>query len=469
MSSMDTFPPAVGTTLDGRFVVQRVLGSGGMGVVLQAEHLGLRRRVAVKLLRPDFLRSPQVIHRFLREARAVATLKSEHVVDVLDAGLLWSKVPYFVMEHLSGIDLGTMVQRFGPRDVEDVIHYALQTLEALAEAHRLGVIHRDLKPTNLFLTTREDDSGFVKVLDFGVSKLVGWGVTADGIVTRHGTVLGSPRYMSPEQIQDSSNADARSDIWSFGAVLHELLAGVPPFDEPNIASVIRTICRRPYELPGRDDLPPELRTILLTCLRKDPKDRHQSVEELAQAFQPLVRSAATQVSIDRILRRGASAAPPQVDDGRASLPSFTPISIDTTHPARRKRGPWRAVRTAIVAAAGLFAAFSLGRLGSDQPRPLTSPAAPAPAMTTPVQHSVVARKAPAPVTVDVRPAPSATASTPAPRRTIAASKKRRPISEPEPLAVPAAPSTASTLAFGELPPPPVRKIRKLDTDNPFVR
>ena len=455
MSSGNTFPPAVGTTLDGRFVVEGVLGSGGMGVVIAAQHLGLRRRVAIKLLRPDFLRSPTVVHRFLREARAVATLKSEHVVNVLDAGLLWSRIPYFVMEHLPGIDLGTLVQRFGPLDAQDVVHYGLQTLEALAEAHRAGVVHRDLKPTNLFLTTREDDSGFIKVLDFGVSKLEGWGVTEDGIVTRHGTILGSPRYMSPEQIQDSSKADARSDIWSFGAVLHELLAGEPPFDEATVAAVIRAICRRPYELPKRDDMLPELREILLRCLSKDKKDRFQSVEELARAFQPLARTPAAQVSIDRILRRAVSASPPRMVNGRASRPSITPITFDSTHPVFGSRRLWLAFGATFTTTGALIAAFSLGRLASDETRPAASPAPPAGAVTAiaPPAPTSLPPRAPEPRVVEVRETPPATTSAQLRRRTSATQKPPVIAGSEPPASVP--PTTnASNSSFRELPPHP---------------
>jgi serine/threonine-protein kinase len=193
-----------------------------------------------------------------------------------------------------------------------VVDYALQTLEALAEAHRQGIIHRDLKPRNLFLTTREDGSGLVKVLDFGVSKLVGWEVTNEGMVTKKGMVLGSPLYMSPEHIRDSSAVDQRTDLWSLGAVMHELLAGQAPFDRGGLGEVIRAVCAEPYRPPARADLPPELAAILACCLAKKRAERFEDAAALARAFQPLVTTAAAQVSVDRIVRSASSVAPPSL-------------------------------------------------------------------------------------------------------------------------------------------------------------
>ncbi len=281
-------------------------------MVVAAEHLALGRRVAIKLLKPELVGRADIEGRFLREARAIARLRSEHVVLVLDVGTLSTGIPYLVMEHLSGTDLGALVARRGPLSIGEVIEYALQTLEALAEAHRQGIVHRDLKPTNLFLATREDGSACVKVLDFGVSKLIGWEVTGDGMVTKKGMVLGSPLYMSPEHIRDSSAVDARTDIWSLGAVMHELLTGQAPFDRGGIAMVIRAVCAEPYRPPERADLPPELRAILVRCLAKRRSERFEDAAAVGRAFQPLVRTATAQVSVDRIVRRGSGAPPPAI-------------------------------------------------------------------------------------------------------------------------------------------------------------
>jgi serine/threonine-protein kinase len=285
-----------------------------MGVVIAAEHLALGRRVAIKLLKPELVGRGDIEGRFLREARAIARLRSEHVILVLDVGTLSTGIPYFVMEHLSGTDLGALVVKRGPLPIGEVVEYSLQTLEALAEAHRQGIVHRDLKPSNLFLTTREDGSACVKVLDFGVSKLVGWEVTGDGMVTKKGMVLGSPLYMSPEHIRDSSSVDARTDIWSLGAVMHELLTGKAPFDRGGLPMVIRAVCAEAYRPPEREDLPPEFREILVRCLAKKRTDRFDDAAALGRAFQPLVRTATAQVSVDRIVRRGSGAPPPGVGE-----------------------------------------------------------------------------------------------------------------------------------------------------------
>jgi serine/threonine-protein kinase len=245
-------------------------------------------------------------------------LKSEHVVGILDVGTLPSGIPYFVMEHLTGRDLKLRLQEHGPLSIAEVLDYVLQALEAIAEAHRHGIVHRDLKPENLLLTTREDDSDFIKVLDFGTLKLRGTDLTLNQTVTRRGTPLGSPIYMSPEQIRDASEVDARSDIWSLGVVMHELLTGEPPFQGQFLAEIIGEVCGGDYALPAREDLPLELAEILMKCLQKEADDRFQSVEELAHAFLPIIRTVASQVSIERILRLPSSAPPriemPEPDD-----------------------------------------------------------------------------------------------------------------------------------------------------------
>jgi eukaryotic-like serine/threonine-protein kinase len=473
MPSFGEFPPVRGTKLDGRFVVEETLGTGGMGVVVAAKHLGLRRLVAVKLLRPDFARSPEVVTRFLREARAAARLRSEHVVTVLDVGTLDTEAPYFVMEYLPGTDLGRLVQKQGPLEIDDVVDYSLQMLEALGEAHRAGIVHRDLKPPNLFLTTREDGSGCIKVLDFGVSKLIGWEVTDDGVVTRQGMALGSPLYMSPEQIRDASRVDARTDIWSLGAVMHELLTGRPPFPYQELPRVIRAICSERYHLPERSDIPDELFEILFQCLRKDRKERFQDVEELAQAFEPLVRSAGAQVSLERILRKRNSAPPParstpipepSLVSTRPELPSVTPMERDTPPPAPiPKRSPFFVGVRAGVIVGIVWTAFVLGQRFTHDERP-PAPAAnlvnalPVAAPTPPVAAPPVA-------TVAVTSTPVAPLPRPRPRRT------RGPATKTVVPALSPPPMPASDAATGPVGPPrdPFRKLRPLDTENPFVK
>jgi serine/threonine-protein kinase len=404
MSFWERFPPAPGTKLDGRFVVEHELGRGGTSVVLAAQHLGLGRRVAVKLLRPEVVASADLEGRFLQEAQAISRFKSEHVVDVIEFGTLSSGIPYLVMEHLSGIDLGALVQKRGPLEIDDVVEYTLQTLEALVEAHRCGIVHRDLKPANLFLTTREDDSALIKVLDFGVAKLVGWEVTDDGVVTQQGMVLGSPHYVSPEHIQDASAVDARSDLWSVGAVMHEFLTGRPPFEAQQIPQVLRAIVTRPYVPPARDDLPVALAEILRGCLRKSRGSRFQSALQLASAFQPLVRTASAQVSIERILSMRSTTVPLDLqvenEDERLNLPSITPVESDTIPGGRFFGRPKRLVPAGIAIAFAVGGAVMLWRHVEDRP-PHAVP-------------TVAARVAPPPVpkpSVALTTAPKAVAST----------------------------------------------------------
>ncbi len=288
-----------GTLLDDRFCVQGRLGDGGMGIVIAAEHRALRQTVAIKLMRPEFCNSPDIVERFLREARAAAKLRSEHVAHVMDVDVLESGIPYFVMEYSPGVDLAKHLDRHGPLPVDQVLEYTLQALEAIAEAHRAGIVHRDLKPANLFLTTREDDSPMIKVLDFGISKSTEVGVTSK--LTKEGSMLGSPVYMSPEQIRDASSVDARTDIWSIGVLAYELLSGKPPFRGPSAQAVIASICTdEPRPLPPR--VPPELSRILSKCLAKRAEDRFQTVSELAVALAPLSNDPACRLSVGRILR-----------------------------------------------------------------------------------------------------------------------------------------------------------------------
>src|SRR6187549_2799480 len=217
-----------GELLAGKYRVEQVLGAGGMGYVVAAMHEQLGQRVAVKLLVPELCENEDSVTRFLREARAAVKIHSEHVARVLDVGELTNGSPYMVMEFLSGRDLAEELDLPGELEIEVAIDYVLQASEAVAEAHSLGLIHRDLKPANLFLTHRPDGSPLVKVLDFGISK-VSSPEAAQLSLTHTQAMMGSPLYMSPEQMRSSKDVDRRADIWSLGIILHELLAGDVPF------------------------------------------------------------------------------------------------------------------------------------------------------------------------------------------------------------------------------------------------
>lgn len=276
-----------GTVLAGKYRVERTLGVGGFGVVLAAVHEQLDERVAIKVLLPQAASHATAPSRFVREARAAAKIRSEHVARVKDVGTLEDGTPFMVMEYLEGEDLAALVKRAGGQPVGDVCEWVLQACEAIAEAHGLGIVHRDLKPANLFLTRRIDGAPCVKVLDFGISKLA-TEAGADKGMTGTAEVMGSPFYMSPEQMRSTRDVDARADVWALGTILFELLAGAPPFDGETMTGLIVAIMQEPPRDLGayRPDVPPPLRDAVLRCMQKDPSARWQDVLQLAQAIAP---------------------------------------------------------------------------------------------------------------------------------------------------------------------------------------
>jgi serine/threonine-protein kinase len=280
-----TAPVVEGEVLAGKYQVERTLGAGGMGIVVAARHLQLEERVAIKLLQPDALKDPGLIARFLREARAAAKIRSEHIARVYDVGTLESGAPYLVMEYLDGCDLDALVRRNGPLPPELAAEYALQTCEALAEAHALGIVHRDLKPANLFVTTRSDGSHVIKVIDFGISKIIS-GPDGRADITKTAEVRGSPLFMSPEQMRRPRDVDARSDIWSLGVTLYNLLSGAFPFYADSVLELCGMIFHdAPQPLRAkRPEIPPGLEAVVIRCLQKDPGHRFANIAELAAAI-----------------------------------------------------------------------------------------------------------------------------------------------------------------------------------------
>src|SRR5262245_30625239 len=220
-------PVQAGEIIARKYRIERVLGAGGMGVVVVARHIHLDGLVAIKLLRAEVGKDEKVVERFMREARMAAKIKSEHVARVSDVDILDSGEPYIVMEYLRGRDLASFAAASGPLDVEEAVDYVLQACDAIAEAHARGIVHRDLKPANLFLSQRPNGSLCVKVLDFGISKLSEQARVQQD-VTSTSTVLGSPMYMSPEQMRSSREVDGRTDIWSLGVTLYQLVTGELP-------------------------------------------------------------------------------------------------------------------------------------------------------------------------------------------------------------------------------------------------
>jgi serine/threonine-protein kinase len=309
-------PVREGEILAGKYRVERVLGMGGMGVVVAATHLDLLELRALKFMLPTALDNAEAVERFLREARAAARLRNEHVARIHDVGYLDNGAPYMVMEYLAGADLGTVLKQRGPLPAHEVALYAIQACAGLAEAHTSGIIHRDLKPANLFLTRRPDGTSCIKVLDFGISKVSGPG--SDFEMTKTHAVLGSPHYMSPEQMRSARNVDARSDVWSLGVILYKLTTGKAPFRGQNITELISAVLEGAPPPPSqlRAGLPTGLDAIIARCLARKPEARYQSVAELAAALMPYAPAGAG-AAPDPMARLLASVAP----ENRARLDS----------------------------------------------------------------------------------------------------------------------------------------------------
>ena len=298
---------AVGDVLAGKYRVDRILGEGGMGVVLSAMHLTLEERVAIKLMRQVALDHADGTARFLREARAAVRLKSDHVARVLDVGTLDTGAPYIVMEHLEGEDLAHVLARRGVLPVAEAIDLLLQACDAIAEAHVRGIIHRDLKPANLFVTQTREGAPLLKVLDFGISKVHALGDRPESM-TSSAVLLGSPLYMSPEQMKSSRDVGPQTDIWSLGVILYEALGGRVPFDEQTMGALMAKVLTEPppslSTLQGT--LPPPLVAAVERCLLKDPAQRYASVADFARDLAPFGgASAAVQLARITAMARGA--------------------------------------------------------------------------------------------------------------------------------------------------------------------
>jgi serine/threonine protein kinase len=359
--SLALSPVKVGEVLAGKYRVERVLGAGGMGIVVLARHVQLDQLVALKFLLAESLDKPKIVARFEQEARAVVKLRGEHVARVLDVGTMETGAPYIVMEYLEGEDLGQVLMRRGPLPIAEAVDYVLQTCEALAEAHGLGITHRDLKPGNLFLTTRVDGKSWLKVLDFGISKIAGG--REDLGLTATAEVVGSPKYMSPEQLRASRLADARSDIWSLGVILYELLTADVPFLAETLAHLCALVISEPPRplRTLRPDVPPGIEQIIAKCLEKDPNQRFQTVSDLAMALDPFVSHLQTSAA----QRVKAVAAGSSGSFSKVPVSSSNVVLGNSSHSAsigwgqtelkspEKSRGNWLAVIGVLIVALGV--------------------------------------------------------------------------------------------------------------------
>jgi eukaryotic-like serine/threonine-protein kinase len=331
---------AVGDVVGGRFRIDSILGTGGMGVVVAATHLELGHRVAIKFLRDEMVGSQTIVDRFLREARAVVHLRTEHVCRVTDVGRTTDGAPFIVMELLEGVDLQHVVAR-QPLPPQLAAAYVVQACVALAEAHAAGIIHRDLKPANLFVTRNASGAPLVEVLDFGIAKAVA--DTAAQLTHTQGA-LGSPGYMSPEQLRSARDVDTRTDIWALGVTLYQLLSARLPFSGGTLPEVAIKVATDP---PAPIDVDPRLRTIVMRCLEKSPDRRYPDVASLAAELAPFCdpASASRVATIYALSRRGGS--PPMLPPP-AVQPSGATVATSATNAATAPSKPRRAWPIAIV-------------------------------------------------------------------------------------------------------------------------
>jgi serine/threonine-protein kinase len=439
MSSKPPPPPiAIGELVANKYRVERVLGRGGMGVVVAAMHEQLAQRVAIKMLLPEAEASPNALARFTREARAAAAIRGEHVARVLDVGTLEGGAPYIVMEYLEGRDLAQTLAERGPLPHEEAVAYILQACEAIAEAHAAGIIHRDLKPSNLFVTRGPDGSPLIKVLDFGISKaLLSSG--SEGQLTTTSSFIGSPVYSPPEQLVRAHDVDARSDIWSLGTILFEVLAGRPPFVGDSVMHVASKIFNEtPTALNElRADLPPELCAVVMRCLRRRPEERYPDIAALAQALAPFAPTHS--VSADRVARIVAASLPSSqlmaqapaladtVHDAKAAASGETPHALVSAHtPPLVGSRRWVVVATgSALVGATLVAVLAMGRSNAPPPPP---PPAAVPAAVAPTTIVPEVMTVPATATSLVEPA----VTEPAPLPFVSASASAAPHAPPIP-------------------------------------
>jgi serine/threonine protein kinase len=370
---------AIGDVLAGKYRVDKILGIGGMGMVIAATHLEIDQRVALKFMLPSSHESAETSARFLREARAAGRLNSDHVCRVMDVGRFNTGAPYIVMEYLKGEDLAAVLRRRGPLRVSEAVDYILQGIEGIAEAHAHGIIHRDLKPENLFLHKRNDGGKIVKVLDFGISK-----IAMVGAATKTGDIMGSPAYMAPEQMDSSRSVDHRADVWSLGVVLYQLVTGKPPFHGDTLPLLcMHVVNDDPAPMAAiREDLPDGFEAVVMKCLQKEPVDRYRDVGELAQALAPFgpkdATTSASRIQIVLQRPRGSAAeisyefstiAPASLQDEagalvsaqhqRAQKPEAAPEATTFTSTAGQTLGKVRADRHAWGLTGALLVALGL--------------------------------------------------------------------------------------------------------------
>jgi serine/threonine-protein kinase len=404
-----------------------------MGIVLRARHIALDEPVALKVLHPRLRHEPEYVGRFVREARAAARIRSEHVGRVLDAAVDGERL-FIAMEYLEGHDLAALLRKEGPLPPRLALDCVLQACEAIEDAHSLGIVHRDLKPSNLFLANDARGRQRIKVLDFGIAKLTSaWATPGDGALTDTHELLGSPRYMSPEQITNARAVDEGTDIWALGAILYELLTGTSPFGGSNVATIAMGVLQanpRPMDVAALG-IPAEIEAIVLRCLAKERADRFRSVADLAAALAPLA------AAIDSAHRPRPPSPLKGSIEALATARTLRTASSNVLPPAHKKFAVAGMLLALGTVAGGVVA---LSWMHGGQPAPISVTTTRAMPVEIPVPASAAASPAAA-LSASVAP-PDATSPPPAASTT-----------ESRPLPAAAAPPTAPNAQASPTPPP----------------
>jgi serine/threonine protein kinase len=426
---MATSPVGIGDVIAGKYIVERVIGEGGMGIVVAARHRELEQRVAIKFLLPEIAEQGMAAERFRREARSAARMRGAHVCRVLDVGTAETGVPFMVMEYLEGRDLASELEQRGRVPHEEAVGYVLQACEALAEAHAAGVIHRDLKPANLFLEACADGSRRIKVLDFGVSKSLLDATPGMGALTKTSNLVGSPLYMSPEQLDSAKDVDPRTDVWALGIVLYELMAGCTPFKGDSIPQLVTAVLHEaPRTLASQQvDVPAGLETVVQRSLEKRRQDRYASVAEFVNALMPFAppHAAGAAGRVSRLLSLAdpqppVASSPVNANSARATPSGPTPTASATPMGAVSTPLSWsrttrkRNVRLGVGLLVLLALALSIGgfyayRSSSSAPASAARPRGDAPANPPSATEPAASPVAPAAATAPQPGEPSAPA------------------------------------------------------------
>ena len=391
-------PPAPGTRIAGRYIVGPLLDSGAMGHVVSARHELLGHQVAIKVIKRDVAKRHEMVERFVREARTMASLQHDNVVRALDCGTLADGKPYVVMELLSGRTLREELNRRGPLPIEEAVDFILQACDGLTAAHAKGIVHRDLKPSNLFLT-----GATVKILDFGISKLPKTSEHEPSL-TDTSVMLGSPSYMSPEQVRLSKSVDVRADIWGLGVVLYTLLTGKLPFVAEGFSAICAAVVAdAPASLRGyRPSVPEALEAVVLRCLEKSPEWRYADAAELARALGPFGSERGRAIAARLVYRRPRLPSAHDLAGTLDEQTEATSVVVSPTQPVPRRRHRLAmaslGIVTVVVAAVAMFAR------GTDAP---TTPAVATPVVSVPlvVHPSAVPSAEPLPATASASALP----------------------------------------------------------------